>query len=372
MNQKNRVVRKKKSGRKYILFYLYMLLVLLSLFVFASYTWFTMSRVPRVTDMNVYVTSVAGLELSADPTDENSWDLQLDIGKTGCIPTVLRPVTWSEDDQCFWAANYSPDGRILEIQDWLKLNDAKNANIAPEDDINKDKKDFVLDGYYMKSTYYARCGLVADVTLSEPRVLDDKGAKGSGTYVIGTPMWDSKEMEHKNRGAGAESAIRFGFRMTPYVYDMEGNLVEKESGSSPLIIYEPNADLHANKEGGYFKTPSINGYSTLVGEEWENRLILQHGTTWNEQYPVERNKFKLTHGGFFKDQKPSLFSIKPGEIVKIEMYIWLEGQDADCSNLTDGAMHDAQIWANIQFTGLEERQTSGGLDIIDKSAIPAQ
>jgi len=366
LKQKIRVVRKKKHGKYYILFYLYMLLVLLSLFVAVSYTWFTMSRVPRVTDMNVYITSVAGLELSATPADEESWELQLDIWKTECVPTVLRPVTWSEDDQCFWAANYSADGRLLEIKDWARLNDARNANI----ELAEDKKDHVLDGYYMKSTFYARCGLVAEVTLSDPVVLDERGEKGSGTYVIGTPKWNSDKIEHENRGAGAESAIRFGFRMTPCSLDMEGNLEEKTSG--PLIIYEPNADLHADKTGDYLQTPSINGYSTLVGEQWQNRLILQHGTTWAEQYPVEINKIKLTHGGFFKDQKPTLFSIKPGEVVKIEMYIWLEGQDADCTNILDGAMHDAQIWANIQFSGLEERQNTNGLDIIDETAIPAK
>lgn len=361
MEQKIRVVKKKIRTKYYFVLYLYMLFLLMSLFVVASYTWFTMSRVPRVTDMNVYITSVAGLELSQDPAIEDSWQLQLDIAKTECVPTVLRPVTWSEDDQCFWAATYAPDGRILEIENWERLNDTKNANIEYEED----KKDLVFDGYYMKSTFYARCGLVADVTLSKPVVVDERGEKGSGTYVIGTPMWNKDKTEHDNGGAGAESAVRFGFRMTPYSYDMEGNLVEKDTGPGPLIIYEPNADLHSGSDGIYINTPSINGYSTLVGEETEGRLILQHATTWEEQYPVEIGKIKMEHGGFFDEKVPTLFSIKPGEIVKIEMYIWLEGQDADCSNIMYGATHGAQLWANVQFSGLEEKQNTGGLTLIE-------
>ena len=50
----------------------------------------------------------------------------------------------------------------------------------------------------------------------------------------------------------------------------------------------------------------------------------------------------------------SLFSLPSGGMVRIELYIWLEGQDVDCTN----AMNGAQLIANIQFTG-ETRNQSG-------------
>ena len=39
--------------------------------------------------------------------------------------------------------------------------------------------------------------------------------------------------------------------------------------------------------------------------------------------------------------------------MKIDLYIWLEGQDIDCLN----AIQRAQLEANIQFTGDTESQS---------------
>ena len=84
-------VEQKKRQRKYIIkrtkktpyfmFYLYLIFVLMSLFSVASYTWFTLSRTPQVSDMNLYITSGAGLELSASP-GADVWTNQLDIYET--------------------------------------------------------------------------------------------------------------------------------------------------------------------------------------------------------------------------------------------------------------------------------------------------
>ena len=45
------------------------------------------------------------------------------------------------------------------------------------------------------------------------------------------------------------------------------------------------------------------------------------------------------------DSDPVLFSLEAGEMAKIDLYIWLEGQDVDCTN----QIKDAQILANIQM-----------------------
>ena len=88
-------------------------------------------------------------------------------------------------------------------------------------------------------------------------------------------------------------------------------------------------------------TPSIDGTDSLVPED---RLIRQSASTWSEVDPVEHGKVLHTLGEFEKE--PKLFNLGVQEIVRMDLYIWLEGQDVDCDNRIG---RDAQISANIQF-----------------------
>lgn len=323
MSKQKRILSKKSA----LFLYVYMLLILLTLLVVGSYTWFSISRTPRVSDMYMFVNSVSGLELSLDPQAEE-WELQLDFRDMVDVTTPLRPVTWSEREQRFYAAAYGFDGRLREYQTWEPLNDDRHAN-----------KD-TLDGYYIKASFYARSDQTEKVSLS-PAVEVDEGIDGAGTYVIGTPVWDSQQILNSNGGKGAECAIRIGFRFTPV--DEEGNPTEDPS---QFIIYEPNSDMHPDGETGYTPTPSMDQTPTLVPED---RLILQTASTWTEAYPVEREVVIRDLGKFQTDTE--LFTLKAGQIVKIDLYVWLEGQDSDCTN----QISEAQILASIQFA----TETSG-------------
>lgn len=351
MSNKIRVIRKRIGVKKFVAANLYVLFVVLSLFVTASYTWFTLSRTPRVSNIQVSLTSATGLMLSSDPTAEypTDWDLQLNFWSTGALPTSLRPITWAEQDNCFWAAAYAADGRMMETEYWHKLRDDWNANNSG------------LDGYYIKSTFYARSDQGADVTFSPPVVMNEEGTEGSGTYVFGIPSWDVEGLLHLNSGKGAESSIRIGVRATPVAVNEYGNVYDlAEQG--PMIIYEPNADKHVGDAEGYIPTPSIYGDATLVSED---RLILQKASGWGDLDPAEMTSIVLTLGDFYQDPPPTLFSISANEMMRIEMYLWLEGQDVDCVN----AMNGAQLMANIQFADTGDHNYTP-MDTIDQDAIP--
>ena len=126
-----------------------------------------------------------------------------------------------------------------------------------------------------------------------------------------------------------------GFRFTQV--DAEGNPV---GDTTPLLIYEPNCDGHLSGTAGYVATESVDGTATLVPEE---RLIRQTTTTWQETYPVQREVVLYDMGEFLTDTK--LFTLEPDELLQIELYIWLEGQDMDCV----GQVDQARILASIQF-----------------------
>ena len=327
MKQHNR--KANRQLRIFIMFYV--LIILMSLLTVASYTWFSLSRTPRVSNMYMFINSVSGLEISQDPLAEE-WKLQLDFRDMVDVTTPLRPITWSDVRQQFYAARYGADGRLMDYMMWEPLNDDRHAN---QDN---------LDGYYIKATFYIRSGQSESVYLS-PAVEVDEGIEGSGTYVIGTPVWNGQEIIHYNGGQGAENAIRIGIRVTPV--DQNG---EPTDAASEFFIYEPNSDIHVDGTMGYTPTPSIDLTPTLIPQD---HLILQTASTWTEAYPVERDVVIHELGEFETDVE--LFTLEAGEMKRIDLYIWLEGQDVDCTN----RIHEAQILASIQFAS--EREIQSGM-----------
>jgi hypothetical protein len=312
-----------------------MLIILLTLVTAATYTWFSLSQTPRVSDMNMFVNVDAGLRLSLDPTAEE-WKLQLDLREMIPVTTPLRPVTWVQEENCFYAAAYGIDGRLLPFEFWEPLSDEFNAN-----------KD-TIDGYYIKLNFYARSDTDIKVSLAEALEVDE-GINGSGTYLFGRPIWDPDTLSHKNGGFGAETAMRIGLRITPV-----DNMGDPNGEESTFFIYEPNADVHLDHSVGFVDTPSVTGAQNLVGEEY---LIRQGLSLWNEHDPVERDVVVKVFGDF--DKNPTLFSLKEDEMVRIDIYIWMEGQDKDCIN----EIRDAQILANLQFH--TEMDNQSGLVPID-------
>lgn len=309
----------KKPRKRNIVVYFYMILILFSLTSVATYTWFSLSQTPRVSDMNLYVNTQSGFELALTP-DAEEWVYQLDFLDMVDVTTPLRPVTWSEQNQLFFAAEYGIDGRLTG--QWEALSDERNAN--------KDN----LDGYYIKASFYARSGQPVTVSLS-PAVEVEEGVSGSGTYLIGTPVWNGEQILHDNGGQNAENAVRIGIRITPV--DETG---AQAPGEIKFYIYEPNCDTHLDGTTGYVPTPSIDGTSTLIGDD---SLILQTGSTWTEAYPVQRDVVVRELGEFLTPTE--LFALEAGELVRIDVYVWLEGQDVDCTNQITGA----QIIASLQF-----------------------
>lgn len=324
----NAIINNKKQKMRTVV-YICILIALLSLLVVASYTWFSISRTPSVREMAVYINSGTGLQLAAayDAPDEG-WGQQInfpDLVNKDTAP--LKPVTWSEKQQSFMTIVYGGDGRMTE--QYRALTDESNANRSD------------MEGYYVVGTFFARTDESCNVSLADA-VEVNEGQNGAGTFVIGTPVWDGQSILHYDGGSGAETAVRLGFRITK-IDPANG----ADNGTTVFYIYEPNCDRHLDKEPtGYVETPSIDGAKTL-----SDRLILQTASTWSEAYPVQRDVTIKSLGKFTTDTR--LFSIRAGEMYRIQLYVWLEGQDIDCTNI----VKEAQILANVQFTTEYSGQT---------------
>ena len=319
----------KNCNKKKLAISFYILLILFAIVTTASYTWFSISRTPRVSDMNLYVSSSARLELSADPLAEE-WTLHLALQDMMPASTPLRPVTWIDEEQSFYAAAYGVDGRLLPLSFWERLNDSRNAN--------KEK----IDGYYIKLSFFARATGNVTVRLS-PAVEVDQGIHGSGTFLIGTPLWNAESVSHDNMGMGAEMAMRMGIRITPV--NASG---ETTGEKSKFFIYEPNADVHADGTEGYVPTHSVTGRENLISDKF---LIRQTVSTWTETDPAQRDVVVKNLGNFMDDT--TLFLLDSGEMVRLDVYIWLEGQDQDCMQ----TIHEAQVMACLQFDADPDNQS---------------
>lgn len=304
-----------------LMFYWLGLMAVLTLLVAATYTWFSLSKTPRVSDMNVHITSPAGLQIALRyDSPEEEWGQAVDFADMVPVGSNLKPCTWSDKDQQLYAVVYGSDGRMTD--DWQPLTDERNAN--REDS----------EGYYTLGTFYARSDAAVAVSLSEAITLED-GTQSVGTYLIGTPVWNEQMILHQNGGSGAEYAMRVGIRVTPV--DREGT----PSGDSTFYIFEPNCDGHVEGGAGYMDTPSIDGTESLVPE---GRLITQTTSSWTEAYPVQRTVTLREMGDFTSPKE--LFTLGAGGMARLDLYLWLEGQDVDCTNKIGDA---AQILASIQF-----------------------
>lgn len=316
--------------------YFCLLLGLLSLLVAASYTWFALSHTPRISDMDVSISGQTGLELSADVTaEDDAWNEVLDFAQLVSEDTVLKPATWSESRQAFVTYRYSVDGRAVEGE-YEELTDEQNANRS--DDY----------AYYVKGVFFARSQAEVQVSLGDA-VEVNGGENAAGTYVIGMPIWNGEAVRHEDGGQGAETAVRLGLRV---------GKADPETGQwlddSEFYIYEPNYDKHIDPEiTDDQPTPSIDGGDTLTDEA---HIIRQTASSWSEADPVLATATIKSLGEF--DKNIQLFSLENGEVERIELYIWLEGQDIDCSNLIESA----KIIASLNFAADYSGQS--GLEVI--------
>jgi len=322
-----------RRRKKIAIWLLLCLLILLPLCSVATYTWFSISRTPKVSDMEMTINSNMGLEIAWSPdAAEEEWGQHLIFSDAVPDDTLLTPVTWSDENDSFYTVTYGPDGRIKDIG--TRLSDEKDVNDR--------------DGHYVKFTLYGRTHEHVDVSLA-PAVEVEGGTARAGTYLIGPPRWDAEKACHTDGSKGAHYAIRVGLRITKL------SAADGTEGDSTFLVYEPNSDGHTDGDAGYRPTPSMDGTDTLVPTD---RLILQSTSSFSESDPVLRDTVQYDLGDF--EGTASLFELTADELVRMEVYIWLEGMDVDCANAIGCR---ALIVSNLQF--LAEPHHMSGLKPIE-------
>ena len=315
-NKETRALHKAKKRRLFLLIQLSVyLLLLLPVATMSTYTWFSLSRTPSVNDMQINVRAENGLLLA---WDRNAVEWLPTLNYDDAVPpdTALKPSTYSYEDDVYYAVQYDRSGRVKNTN--VKLSEEKNANRSDD------------QAYLVKFTFYARSGADLDVFLADSN-------DGNGTFLRSALGWDPENYVNFSETTGAEFAMRIGLRIT--TYDM-GDDSERES---KFVIYEPNADQHIDGSSGYVETLTPNGQPLAP----LSAIYTQSTTTWEERFPIQKGEVDYTYGTYFGDEREPVITMSANMIAKVEVIVWLEGQDVDCTNQIGTS---SKILAQIAFT----------------------
>lgn len=288
----------------------------------ATYAWMSISSALTVTDLALNVVTDNALEIAVD-IDGVAGAYQNTLSLAEIFPdgVALKPVTYSAVEDAFLAPNYGLDGRI----DFMSPVTLEQTQTGVSLSTSSEAAETVDGGYMLAFDFWARTGTDnCTIVLSDPMPVTEE-LPGGGTYVVGAPVWNADTVSHEDGGSGAQYAIRIGFR----TYNEDGT-------SKSFYVYEPNYEGE--------DTPSIDGTGIYVSDE---QLITQSPSTWVEQDPVLRDNVDYVLGEI--DQTNNrLFSLDANVEQKVTLYIWLEGQDVDCTNMISAA----ELAVNIQFSAV--------------------
>jgi len=314
-----------RSNRKKTFIALYVTLISFVVLVMTSYAWMTFSSSPIVSNLAMSIVTENALVLAPDVDGTpGEYGSILDLADVyGGLDISLEPVTFSADEMTFYAPRYGLDGRTSFNNPIALFDLSDNAR-----DTKATAEAAVSRGQMLIYTFWMRTDSSDCVVQLKQTAQQNEGDLGSGTFVIGEPAWDAEAVQHYETGNGAQNAIRMAFWFAP----------NETNENSVLVIYEPNAD----SSGSVVSTYSMDGDGKLL--EGENKLIQQASSSFAETNPVLHDTVLYTPGDFITEDV-SLFELPAGIDQQVIMFVWLEGQDADCNNtISAGA-----IFANVQF-----------------------
>ncbi len=288
----------------------------------ATLAWFSLSAYPVVSNIAMTVVTENAIEIALDENGQpGMWGAILDMSALLEENSPLRPVTFSSIDNTLHNATYGIDGRVNGMQ---------QEAIQYED----------RDGLYLGVEFWLRSSSDIIVCLSEPRAVSETEL-GSGTYVVGAPIWNGGS--HTNAGYGTENTIRVGLKY---------QIISEETSeviSEGFKLFEPNADEHVDE------STEVQEMFSLLGGEYiaEENVIRQSKTTWHENSPILKDTVIYEQGEFLTES--SLFQLPYKTLAKVQLMIWMEGQDMDCTN--EIAAEAAQLMMNLQFGSVSDSST---------------
>ena len=216
---------------------------------------------------------------------------------------------------------------------------------------------------------------IADVNADQTTILKATGANVAGAdtvYITDVAIWEPNANDHvqyivDNNNKVALSSkdkltnytvtklengnIAYGTTSQMPTYGLKTEVVAAAASDKELKIANLyNWDKEDTKTGENDTTPDNGNISTYVQEQitlqTTKRSDSDYRSTEGVQNLISTNNAMSSAKFLTEDEKEALtpFSIAPNCVIRLRVYVWLEGQDVDCINY---ASHGGGVTVNI-------------------------
>ena len=306
----------------------------------STYAWFTSNFTVSVQEIDVNVSSGAGIQISTNARDWKSL-ITLDDITTNKYTAAVNQVPGSSAQinpvstiaTAYADATTASQG--LKMFRGTIVNDVTNGTMYLD---TAQQTDSASGGDYVAFDLFLKLDFAADKQVY---------LTGTTGITAGTP------------NTFIEYAGRMGFVVNGHTSssDTVANMTGLK-GATNVIIYEPNYDVHtANGLTNGRDNYNITGYTTTgnasavpyYGVKSEFTYDGTNSSSGTVLSSTDSTKFsavtptiKTTSGN---TTRTAFLTLSPG-VTKIRVYMWIEGQDIDCENTASGG----QVKFNLGFT----------------------
>lgn len=345
-----------KNSKRRLLLLIFLLVFTVVMFGATTYAWFTSNRVVTVDDLQVNVTAVNGLQISADA---ENWKTRIDkddlIANRGenfnQLPSILSNVSS--------AGEFGNDGHLKVFYG----------------DIQECEGD---DCYTLTTSPASTTSACYDKNFAGNPAESDYDKCGDNVYLMAFNVYlkldgeftDSVDLRlTQNAGVSSIGKRDMGIQNTARIAFVEEGFVDKDTyldgadektgpelikakmntTAGNAIIWEPNYNAHT-------AAGTANALKYNIEPDGTNRYTYKGVKGVTSGVPLYQTD-NATYGDYFATPSRLIYTASSGEeksttirlnvgVTKLRVYFWVEGQDVDTQN--DAAGTDMQL--NLEFS----------------------
>ena len=342
--------RNRKSKRRMNSIFLSLLLTAL-LLITSTYAWFTANRQVAIDVITARVSAAEGLQISLDATN---WKTSITVNPTTLAAAGQVSAAAEENaGKLSWPTALEPVSTIGEVASadvvfqkgrYISGRDLESISNAPLSSLN-----YIAFDIYLKNSSSQNTG--------DPLQLDTGSSVTIGSGTANT---------------GLEYSPRVGFLLYDQTADFTANvatgiktLTSTSATSSKFSIWEPNARGHIDEVVTNNDEVSANTANTTYGlvadsstsEKVTGVVTTAAAVTGKSALQKTIQTTDASLGGPLNltdtAETPANLVLARNKIMKMRVYIWLEGQDPDCiDTASTGVSFDTVIkFCKPQVTG---------------------
>lgn len=296
-----------------------MIVVTVFAILFLSYAWFLREKSAKVTSITFAAASAEGIQLSADAEnwkDVLNADEDLDLDNEMYFDSISTSAEVQDGKINFYSGFYTSQGYSTVLL------------------TEENKLFYEFDIYFLNSDRIPK-----QLTLSN----------------------QSSVLDTNDRDVQLSTRVAF-VNLGKTTDAQQAKLMDGQGVSSASYIWEPNSTSRNRNIAMYHNSYISEGKSSYKGVSSEvGNSKLEDGLIVNTDENPNHVKSVQTFDPVNAGDKKEILVLEELSITKVRIYIWVEGQDIDCTNSVSGGTADIYLDFNIY-----------DLQKVDDQYIPAE